>query len=85
MSHTDMVKVQKFKDGLKLSIRGKIVGFLLHDMDLMVKTIMVIERKVDDAWNIRDASVKNKRRESQPSSSSSRKKHRSSTPQGFQG
>ena len=26
---TDMAKVQKFKDGLKLSIRGKIVGFLL--------------------------------------------------------
>ena len=25
----DMAKVQKFEDGLKLSIRGKIVGFLL--------------------------------------------------------
>ena len=25
----DMVKVRKFKDGLKLSIWGKIVGFLL--------------------------------------------------------
>ena len=26
---TDMAKVKKFEDGLKLSIRGKIVGFLL--------------------------------------------------------
>ena len=26
---TDMAKVQKFKDGLKLSIQGKIVGFLI--------------------------------------------------------
>ena len=25
----DMAKVRKFKDGLKLSIQGKIVGFLL--------------------------------------------------------
>ena len=35
---TDMAKVRKFKDGLKLSIRGKIVGFLLQDMDSMVRT-----------------------------------------------
>ena len=26
---TDMAKVRKFEDGLKFSIRGKIVGFLL--------------------------------------------------------
>ena len=32
---TDMTKVRKFEDGLKLSIQGKIVGLLLHDMDLM--------------------------------------------------
>ena len=54
-------------------------------MDLMVNTAMAIEREVDEAWNIRDTSVKNKMRESQPSSSSSGKKQRSSTPQGFQG
>ena len=41
---TDMAKVRKFEDGLKLSIRGKIVGFLLQDMDFMVKTAMAIER-----------------------------------------
>ena len=40
-------------------------------MDLMVKIAMAIEREVDDAQNIRDASVKDKMRESQPSSSSS--------------
>ena len=41
---TDMVKVRKFEDGLKFSIRGKIVGFLLQDMDFMVRTAMAIER-----------------------------------------
>ena len=29
----DMAKVRKFEDGLKLSIRGKIVGLLLQDMN----------------------------------------------------
>ena len=43
----DMAKVRKFEDGLKLSIRGKIVGFLLQDMDSMVKTDMAIERERD--------------------------------------
>ena len=77
---TDMVKVKKFEDGLKLSIRGKIMGLLLQDMDLMVKIVMAIEREADDARSIRDMSVKDKRRESQPSSSSSGKKQRTSTP-----
>ena len=49
---TDMAKVRKFMDGLKLSIRGKIVGLLLQDMDFMVKTTMTIEREVDDIQNI---------------------------------
>ena len=40
---TDMDKVRNFEDGLKLSIRGKIVGFFLQDMDSMVKTAMAIE------------------------------------------
>ena len=80
----DIAKVRKFEDGLKLSIQGKIVGFLLQDMDLMVKTTMAIEREVDDARNIWDAGFKDKR-ENQPSSSSSGKKQRRFTPQGFQG
>ena len=61
---TDMAKVRKFEDGLKLYIRGKILGFLLQDMDLMAKTAMAIEREVDDARNIRDTGVKDKRGES---------------------
>ena len=36
---TNMAKVRRFEDGLKLSIWGKIVGFLLHDMDSMVRTL----------------------------------------------
>ena len=48
----DMAKVRKFKDGLKLSIRDKIPGLLLQDLDLMVKIAMAIEREVDDAWTI---------------------------------
>ena len=56
----DMAKVRKFEDGLKLSIRDKIVGLLLQDIDLMVKTTMAIEREVNDARNIRDAGVKDK-------------------------
>ena len=52
---TNMAKVRKFEDGLKLSIRGKIVGLLLQDMDSMVKTTIAIEREVDDARSIQDA------------------------------
>ena len=80
----DMAKVRKFEDGMKLSIWGKFVGLLLQDIDLMVKTTMAIESEVDDARSIQDAGVKDKRNESQPSSSSW-KKQRTFTPQGFQG
>ena len=66
-----MAKVRKFEDGLKLSIRGKIVGLLLQDMDLMVKIAMAIEREVDGARSIRDVGAKDKRKESHPFSSSS--------------
>ena len=82
---TDMAKVRKFEDGMKLSIRSKIVGLLLQDIDSMVKTAMAIKREVDNARSIRDAGAKDKRNESQPSSSCSGKKQRTSTPQGFQG
>ena len=40
----DAAKVRKFEDGLKLSIRGKIVGHNLQDMDSMVSTTLIIER-----------------------------------------
>ena len=45
---TSMDKVRKFEDGQKLSIRGKIVGLLLQDMDLMAKKAMAIKREVKD-------------------------------------
>ena len=54
-------------------------------MDLMVKIATTIERKVNDSRSIQDAGVKDKSRESQPSSFSSGKKQRTFTPQGFQG
>ena len=66
---TDATKVRKFEDGLKLSIRGKIVGHNLQDMDSMVSTTLIIEREVDDACSIRDAGASNKKRGSQSSSS----------------
>ena len=47
-----MAKVRKFEDDLKLSIRGKIIEFLLQDMDFMVKTAMAIERDIEVARSI---------------------------------
>ena len=61
------------------------MGLLLQDLDSMIKKDMTIEREVDDAQSIRDEGIKDKRRESQPSSSSSEMKHKTSTRQGFQG
>ena len=62
---TDMAKVSKFEDGLKLSIRGKIVGLLLQDTNSMVKTTMAIEREIDDTKSIRDAGVSGKMKNNQ--------------------
>ena len=42
---TDMAKVRRFENGLKFSIRGKIVGLLLQNMDSMIGTTMTIERE----------------------------------------
>ena len=78
---TDMTKVKKFEDGMKLSIRGKIAGLLLKDMDSMVNTTMAIEREIDDSRSIRDAGASKKRKESH-SSSSSGKKRRTFVPRG---
>ena len=81
---TNMAKVSKFEDRLKLSIRGKIVGLLLQYMDSMVRTAMAIEREIEDAQSIQDEGTSGKRRESQ-SSSSSGKKPKASSSRGFQG
>ena len=73
----DMAKVRKFEDGLKLSIWGKIVRFLLQDMDSMVRIALAIEKEVYDTRSIRDMGANAKRKENQ-SSSSSRKKQKTS-------
>ena len=81
---TYMAKVMRFENGLKLSIRGRIVGLRLQDMDSMVGTALTIEREIEDARSTRDAGVSSKRKEIQ-SSSSSGKKQRASSSRGFQG
>ena len=81
---TDMAKVKRFENGLKLSIRGRIVGLRLKDMNSMVGTTLTIEREIEDARSTRDAGVSSKRKESR-SSSSSRKKQKASSSRKFQG
>ena len=68
---TDATKVSKLEDGLKLSIRGKIIGHNLQDMDSMVSTTLIIKREVDVVRSILDAGASDKKRGSQASSSSS--------------
>ena len=74
---TDMAKVRRFENGLRLSIRARIVGLRLQDMDSMVGTALTIERDMEDA------SVSGKRKDSQ-SSSSSGKRQRASSSRGSQ-
>ena len=69
---TDLAKVRRFKNGLKLSIQARIVGLRLRDMDSMVGTALTIEKEIEDARSTRDASVSSKRKDSQFSSSSGR-------------
>ena len=38
----DLAKVRRFENGLRLSIRGRIVGLHLQDMDSMVGIAMTI-------------------------------------------
>ena len=76
---TDMAKVRRFENGLKLSIRVRIVGLRLQDMDYMVGTTLTIEREIEDARSTRDVSVSNKRKESQSSSSSGKRQRASSS------
>ena len=80
---TDLAKIRRFKNGLRFSFWGRIVGLRLQDMDSMVGTSMTIEREIEDARSTRDTGVSSKSKESQ-SSSSSGKKQRASTSRGFQ-
>ena len=70
----DVAKVRRFENGLRLSIRSRIVGLRLQDMDSMVGTALTIERDMEDARNTRDASVSCKRKDSQSSSSLGKRK-----------
>ena len=75
---TDMTNVRRFENGMKLSIRGRIVGLHLQDMDSMVGTALTIEREIEDArgFRVTDAGEK---REGQPSSSSGKRQKTSAS------
>ena len=75
---TDLAKVRRFENGLKLSIRGRIVGLCLRDMDSMVGTALTIEKVIEDARSTRDAGVGDKR-DDQPSSSSGKRQKTSAS------
>ena len=76
---TDMAKVRRFENVLKLSIRARIVGLRLQDMDSMVRTTLTIEREIEDARSTRDAGASNKRKDSQSSSSLGKRQRASSS------
>ena len=73
---------RRFENGLKLSIRAKIVGLRLQDMDSMVGTALTIEIEIEEAWSTWDAGVGSKREDH--SSSSSGKRQKTSTSHEFQ-
>ena len=75
---TNMAKVRRFENGLKLSIRARIVGLRLQDMDSMVGTALTIEREIKDTRSTRDVGVGSKR-EDQPSSSSGKRQKTSAS------
>ena len=59
---TDLAKVRRFENGLRLSIRSRIVGLRLQDMDFMVGTTMTIEREMEDAGSTQFAVLGARRR-----------------------
>ena len=65
---------RRCKNGLKLSIRDRIVGLRLRDMDFMVGTALTIEREIEDTWNTQDTGVGNKREDQLSPSSGKRQK-----------
>ena len=59
---------------MKLSIRDRIVGLRLRDMDSMVGTALTIEREIEDTRNTQDTGVGNKREDQLSLSSGKRQK-----------
>ena len=80
---TDMAKVRRFENELKLSIQARIVGLRLQDMDSMVGKALTIEREMENARSTRDVGASSKRKDSQ-SSSNSGKRQRASGSREFQ-
>ena len=60
----NLAKVWRFENGLKLSIRARIVGLRLQNMDSMVGITITIEREIEDARSTRDAGASSKRKDS---------------------
>ena len=65
---------KRHENELKLSIRDRIVGLRLRDMDSMVGTVLTIERETEDTWNTRDTGVGSKREDQLSPSSGKRQK-----------
>ena len=63
---------KRHENGLKLSIRDRIVGLHQRDMDSMVGTALTIEREIEDTWNTRDTGVGEKREDQLSPSSGKR-------------
>ena len=63
---------RRHENGLKLSIRDRIVGLCLRDS--MVGTVLTIEREVEDTRNTQDTGVGSKREDQLSSSSGKRQK-----------
>ena len=59
---------------MKLSIRDRIVGLRLRDMDSMVGVALTIEREIEDTRNTQDTGVGNKREDQLSPSSGKRQK-----------
>ena len=57
---------RRFENGLKLSIRGRIVGLRLRDVDSMVGTALTKEREIENARNTQDTGVGSKREDVTP-------------------
>ena len=64
---TNLAKVRRFENGVKLSIWARIVGLRLQDMYSMVGTALTIERAIEDAQSTRDAGASSKRKDNQSS------------------
>ena len=65
---------KRFENGLKLSIRDRLVGLHLRDMDSIVGAALTIEREIEDTWNTWDTGVGSKREDQLSPSSEKRQK-----------